>query len=92
MNKVSAAIEKRYETPETKKIKEWNAVIEDKRKQKKQLKKLKRIEKTDADSAVAALIKEHSRDITKAIRNNIIKTHETYKNTLMKVENETDRS
>ncbi len=34
MNKVSAAIEKRYETPMTKVHKEWNAVIEEKRKQK----------------------------------------------------------
>ena len=41
MNKVSAAIEKRYETPETKKIKEWNAAIEDKRRKKKELKSQK---------------------------------------------------
>lgn len=92
MNKVSAAIEKRYETPTTILHKQWNAVVEDKRKQKKQLKKLKRIEKTDEDLAIAALIKEHSADVTEAIRNNIIKTHETHKNTLLRVENEPDRN
>ena len=92
MNKVSAAIEKRYETPTTILHKQWNAVVEDKRKQKKQLKKLQRLEKTDEDSAIAALIKEHSADVTEAIRNNIIKTHETHKNTLLRVENEPDRN
>ena len=90
MDNVSEIITKRYETPKSREHKEWNVIIEDKRKQKKQLKKLRRIEKTDADSAIAALIKEHSADITEAIRNNIIKTHETHKNTLMKVENEPD--
>jgi glutamine synthetase adenylyltransferase len=92
MNKVSAAIEKRFETPKSKEHKEWNAAIEDKRKQKKQLKKLNRLKKTDADTAIAALIKEHSADVSEAIRNNIIKTHETHKNNLMKAENEPDRN
>lgn len=92
MNKVSAAIEKRFETPKSREHKEWNATIEDKRRQKKQLKKLNRLKKTDADTAIAVLIKEHNADVSEAIRNNIIKTHETHKNNLMRAENEPDRS
>ncbi len=92
MDNVSEAIAKRYETPKSREHKEWNAAVEDKRRQKKQLKKLKRIEKTDEDLAIAMLIKEHSADVTEAIRNNIIKTHETHKNTLLRVENEPDRN
>lgn len=48
--------------------------------------------KTDADTAIAALIKEHSADVSEAIINNIIKTYETHKNNLMRAENEPDRN
>lgn len=92
MNKVSAAIEKRFETPKSREHKEWNAIIEDKRRQKKQLKKLNRLKKTDADAVVETLIKEHSADVTEAIRNNIISTYEMHKNSIMKAEDEPNKN
>ena len=52
MDNVSEAIAKRYETPKSREHKEWNAVIEDKRRQKKQLKKQQRLEKTNTSTRV----------------------------------------
>ena len=89
MDNVSEAIAKRFETPKTREHKEWNAIIEDRRRQKKQLKKLQRLEKTDA---LETLIKEHSADVTEAIRNNIVRTYETHKNSLTRIEDEPDKN
>lgn len=52
MDNVSEAIAKRYETPKFREHKEWNAAIEDKRRQKKQLKKQQRLEKTNTSTRV----------------------------------------
>lgn len=92
MDKVSVAIEKRFETPTAIEHKEWNAAIEDKRRQKKQLKKLKRLEKIEASAVVDSLIKDRKEDITKAIKSAIIKTtYEMYSVSSLRTENETDK-